>query len=129
MPEAKRHESPEGKVLCSIEASSVEALVAALTAAGFDKDQIDILSAEDIEEMDAPLERPGLRGLMGRVLLSMGDDLDALEQAKQEIADGYTLLGVQVERDDAVHRAAAVMREHGARTITHFGRWTISDLP
>ena len=119
---------PEGKVIGSVAQTTVEAVTAALAEAGFPTDEIDIVSSEDLEDLEAPIDRPGLRGLLNRFLFSLGDDLDELERARQELRDGRILIGVPVQGEEAMHHAAGVFRSHGAYWVTHFGRWTITTL-
>ena len=128
-PSGSRHPGPpEGKVIGSVADTSVEAVTAALAEAGFAAATIDIVSREDLEDLEAPIDRPGLRGLVNRFLFSLGDDLDELERARQELQDGRILIGVPVHGEEAMHRAAGVFRAHGSNWVTHFGRWTITSL-
>lgn len=122
----ERSGSPEGKIFGAVDPAAVETVTAALTAAGFPAAQIDVLTADDLDDVEKPLERPGLGGLVSRFLASMGDDLDEHEKAHQELAAGYVLVGVTAASDDAVQRVRDILREHGAHGITHYGRWTIT---
>jgi hypothetical protein len=119
---------PEGKVIGSVAATAVEAVTAALAEAGFAADTIDVVSRDELEDLEAPIDRPGLRGLVNRFIFSLGDDLDELERARQELQDGRILIGVPVQDEEAMHRAAGVFRVHGSTWVTHFGRWTIRSL-
>jgi hypothetical protein len=124
--EHRRHGSPEGKVIGAFAPSTVEAVTAGLVAVGFSPDQIDVLMAADVEELDVPIDRPGLGGAISRFLFSLGDDLDELERARQEIANGDVLVGVPAEGSENVHRVRDVMRDHGGHGIIHYGRWAIT---
>ena len=123
---SRHHKSPEGMVIGAFEPSTVAAVKAALVAAGIPADQIDVMTPEDIDELEAPLTRPGIKGLVGRLLLSLGDELDELERARQELSVGHVLIGVPVMGDDRVHQVRDIMREHGGHAIIRFGRWTIT---
>jgi hypothetical protein len=127
-PAFKHPGSPQGKVIGSVDPSQVEAVKDALVAAGFPADTIDSVRSEDLDDLHAPIDRPGVAGLVNRFLFSLGDDLDELERSRQELRAGRTLIGVRVQGDDAVHRAADIFRDHGADWITHFGSWTIKSL-
>ena len=120
--------SPQGKVIGSVDPARVEAVMEALEAAGFPAETIDFVRSEDIDDLHTPIDRPGVAGLVNRFLFSLGDDLDELERSREELRAGRTLIGVRVEGEAAVHRAADVFRDHGADWITHFGRWTITSL-
>jgi hypothetical protein len=128
MESARQPEYPEGKIIGTFEAGAADAAIAALTAAGFTTDQVDVITAADIEGIDSPLDRPGVRGFVDRLLLSLGGDLTWLEQARQELATGHVLVAVEVEGDDAKHRVRDILRYHRAHSITYFGRWTITSL-
>jgi hypothetical protein len=105
---------------------AVELVTAALVAAGFAADQVDLMTADDLQNLDTPINRPGLTGSLGRFLLSLGDDLDELEKARQELASGHVLVGVPAMGSESIHRVRDAMREHGGHGITHFGRWAIT---
>jgi hypothetical protein len=124
--EPRHHGSPEGMVIGAFAPDAVESVTAALVAAGFAADQIDVMTADDLQDLDAPIDRPGLAGALGRFLLSLGDDLDELEKARQELANGHVLIGVPAMGSDIIHRVRDVMRDNGGHGITHFGRWAIT---
>jgi hypothetical protein len=123
---SKHPGSPQGKVIGAVEPVQVEATTAALVAAGFPAVQIDVVTADALAEIEAPLDRPGIGGLVGRFLLSMGDDLDELERFRDELEVGHVLVGVPAQGDEAVHRVRDILREHGGHGIVYYGRWTIT---
>lgn len=125
---SRHSDSPEGKVIGAVSPSAVETVTSALVEAGFPTDQIDVVTSDEIDELDVPINRPGLSGLVNRFLFSMGDDLDQIERARQELAAGQVLVGVPVRGDEAMHRAGKIMRDNGSHWVTHFGRWTITSL-
>jgi hypothetical protein len=127
-PSAKHEGQPTGSVIGALDAEAVDVVTAALTAAGFPDDQITVVSAGDVEGMETPLNRSGLRGLVGRFVLSLGDDLDDLEQMRQELAAGHVLVFVPVEGDDERLRVRDILRDHGGHSIRHYGHWTITSL-
>lgn len=118
--------SPEGKVIAAVAPSAVDAAMTALEAAGFAADQIDLVTPADLEHLESPLDRPGFGGLVGRFVLSLGDDLDEIEAMREELAAGDVLIGVQVEGHEAVLQVRDILLEHGGHGIIHFGRWTIT---
>ena len=120
---------PDGKVIGAVSPSSVDAVKAALLAAGFPDDQIDEVNSEEIEHIVAEHAGNGPVGLFHRFLLSVGEDLAAMEELREAARDGAILIGVPVaEDDDAKYRAGRVLREHGAHEVTHFGRWKITSF-
>jgi hypothetical protein len=120
--------SPEGKVLGAVEPDKCAMIAVALAAAGFPADQIDIVTAADLDTIESPFTRDGLRGYVERFLLSLGEELNPLEELRHMARDGHTLVGVPVEGDEAVHRAAKILRDNGAHEVTHFGRWSTRSL-
>lgn len=126
--ETERPGYPEGKVVGSLEPEAVEATVTALRGAGFASDTIDVISADDVGDVESPLERPGLRGFIDRFLLSIGGDLQRIEMARQELAAGRVLVMIPVEDDADMNRAADILRNHGSHRNFHAGRWTVTTL-
>jgi hypothetical protein len=120
-----RH-SPVGKVIGAVPPEAVESATAALMAAGFVADELEVVTADHLDEFETPLEQPGPGGVLSRFLLSLGDDLDELEKARQELAAGHVLIGVRVEGMENIRRARDILFEHGGHSIIHFGRWTIT---
>ena len=118
--------SLEGKVIGAVQPTVVSEVTAALEAAGFPADEIDVVTSEDIAALDASIDRPGLSGLVSRFVFSIGDDLDEIQQAREELAAGLILIGVAADGDESVHRVRDILREHGSQSIVHFGRWTIT---
>jgi hypothetical protein len=60
--------------------------------------------------------------------LSLGDDLDELEQARQELMSGHALIQIRVHEREEQVRAHAILRQHGGHDMHYFGRWTIRPL-
>lgn len=119
---------PDGKVIAAVAPEKKDALVAALAAAGYDGGRIDVVTNEDLNELDSPIDRSGLPGLVHRFLFSLGGELDEIEKMRQELAGGHVLIGVPVESEEAARSTAAIMRDNGGHGISHFGRWTITDF-
>ena len=126
--DARRRRYPEGRVIGALAPTVVESVTVAVTTAKIPADQIDVITAADTEGPLTPLNRAGVAGFAGRFLLSLGDDLDELERAGQELAFGHVIVTVPVEGEDELHRVYAVLRDHGGHALTHFGRWTITSL-
>jgi hypothetical protein len=124
--EPRHHGSPEGMVIGAFAPDAVESVTAALVAAGFAAEQIDVMTADDLQNLAARIDRPGPVGALGRFLLSLGDDLDELEMARQELASGHVLIGVPAMGSEIIHRVRDVMRDNGGHSIIHYGRWAIT---
>jgi hypothetical protein len=124
--EPRHHGSPEGMIIGAFAPDAVASVTAALVAAGFAADQVEVMTAADLERLESQIDRRGLGGALGRFLLSLGDDLDELEKARQELASGHVLIGVPAMGSDTIHHVRDVMRDNGGHGITHFGRWAIT---
>ena len=119
---------PLHKLVAAVARTETEGVAAALTDAGFASDRIEIVTAEDVPGLDEPIGGTGIHGFLTRFNLSLGDDLDELEQARQELMYGHALVLVMVDGTDEQERAHAVLREHGGHAMRYFGRWAITSL-
>jgi hypothetical protein len=116
----------EGKVVGAVAPAELVALTAALRAAGFPTSQVEVVPREELREIAATLDRPGLLGAVGRILL--GSELADLKLIRNELVRGDSLVGVPARGEDDMRRAADILRQHGGHGITHFGRWVITAL-
>jgi hypothetical protein len=117
---------PLHKVVAAVDRNQSDAVVTALTDAGFAPDRIEVVTADDVPGLDEPIGGSGIRGFLTRFNLSLGDDLDEFEQARQELKYGHALVLVMVDGMAEQDRAHAVLHEHGGHAIRYFGRWTIT---
>ena len=123
-PEARSPQYPEGKVIGAVEPAAVDAVRESLISAGFAADQIDVVTAADVEDLDVPPDR----SLMSRFLTSVSYQHQELERMRQELRGGHVLVAVPVEGDDAMHRVRGILLANGGHEIQYFGRWTITTL-
>jgi hypothetical protein len=117
---------PLHKVAAAIDRDKRDGVVAALEEAGFARDLIEVVTAEDVSDLEAPIGGSGIRGFLTRFSLSLGDELDEIEQARQELTYGHALVLVMVNGMAEQERAHAVLREHGGHAMRYFGRWAIT---
>lgn len=126
---ARHHRGyPLHKVVAAMEPGQVEGVTQALRDAGFAADAIEIVTSEDMSEWEEPVGGRGIRGLLTRFGLSAGGDFETLDQARQELAFGHSIIMVLVHGDEEQDRAHAILREHGGHAMSYFGRWTITTL-
>ena len=125
-PGPGRSPYPLHKVVAAVDRNQTDAVVAALEDAGFARDRIEVVTAEDVSDLDEPIGGSGIRGFLRRFSLSLGDELDEIEQARQELTYGHALVLVMVDGMAEQDRAHAVLREHGGHAMRYFGRWTIT---
>lgn len=119
---------PLHKIVAAVRRSDAEMVAAALDEAGFQRDRVEIITAEEVEGLGEPIGGSGLHRVLVWLELSLGDDLDELEQARQELVSGYALIQVRVHGDEEQVRVHTILSQHGAHNMHHFGRWTITPL-
>ena len=119
---------PLHKVVAALDPAALDQVTAALTAAGLEKDRVEIVTAADAPPADEPIGGSGLRGVFARFGLSLGDNLDAIEQARSELNRGHLLVFVAVHDDAERERVHDILRDHGGHSMRYFGHWTITIL-
>jgi hypothetical protein len=119
---------PLHKIVAAVGRSDADIVAAALGDAGFGRDRIEIVTADEVKGLGDPIGGSGLRRLLVRLQLSLGDDLDELEAARQDLMSGYALIQIRVHGHEEQVRAHAILRQHGGHDVHYFGRWTITPL-
>lgn len=119
---------PLHKIVSAVAQSDTDGVVAALDEAGYGRDRVEIITAEAVPGLGEPIGGTGLHGLLTRMQLSMGDDLDELEQARLELVCGHALIQVLVHGDGEQSRVRAILSQHGGHAMRYFGRWAITTL-
>lgn len=127
-PSQYRPSYPLHKVVAAVEPARLDQVTSALAAAGLDGDRVEIVTADDSPPSDEPIGGSGIRGFVARLGLSLGDDLDALQQARSELRQGHALVLVAVHDDAERTRVHDILREHGGHSMRYFGHWTITSL-
>jgi hypothetical protein len=123
-----RRPYPRHMAAAAVEPAEAEEAVAGLGGAGFARDRIYLVTAEDVPDRDGPIGGAGVRGLLTRFGWSLGDNLDVAHLARRELAAGHTLVMVEIHGDAEQGRAHDVLRRHGGHTMRYFGRWTVTTL-
>ncbi len=119
---------PLHKLVAALDPSQTTPVLAALGDAGFGGDRIDVVTADEIQGLREPIGGFGLPGLLTRLRLSVGDDLDEVEVMRRELVHGHALVHVLVHGDDEMERARAILHDHGGHAMRYFGRWTIATI-
>jgi hypothetical protein len=125
-PASFRLSYPLHRLVAAVAPESLDQATAALAEAGIGPDQIDVVTSADVSGLDGPMGGTGFRSFLTRFQLSLGDDLDALEQARQELQSGHTLIMVLVHNDEERDRAEEALRTHGGHAMRYFGRWSVT---
>jgi hypothetical protein len=123
-----RLEYPEGKVAGVVDAADVDAAIAALREAGLAADRIELITAADVKDIQTPIEKGGLPGLIDAFLLSLGDHIPELERMRRDLEAGRTIVTVSVDDDATKRQAAGILEDHGSHRVKYFGRWTVETL-
>jgi hypothetical protein len=118
---------PTNRVFGAVDPQQLSALVPALIDAGFAP--IGILAGEaGLRRLHQTAGGSGIGGLLRRIQMSVGGDLDYVAQAKETLEQGRALVDVEVEEDAAKDRAREVFLQHGGERIVYFSAWTIETL-
>lgn len=125
----KKVRYPESRVVAALDASALDAAMAALTSAGFPGDDMLLITPDDIGNIDSPLTETGVSGFLRRLILSLGVDLAVLEHLREQVVThGRVIVMVPVNGDDEKSQAANILNEHNAYSVNYAGTWTIERL-
>lgn len=116
-PGPGRRPYPLHKVAAAIDPAKTDGVVAALEDAGFARDRIEVVTAEDVSDLEEPVGGSGIRGFLFLTSfnLSLGHDLDQVEQARRELMYGHALVLVMVGDGRAGPRARRPARARRPR--------------
>lgn len=121
-----RPQYPLHRLVAAVAPESLEPASTALAAAGLGPDRIKVVTAADVSDLDGPVGGTGFRAFLTRFGLSLGDELDEIEVAHQELRDGHTLIMVLVHNDRERNTAEELLRAHGGHAMRYFGRWSVT---
>ena len=107
-----------------------ERAVQALLNAGFNQQDILLLHGpEALKRLEAKDEQRGPLGWAHKALASVVTDASAFESDyAREASAGHSIINVHTDDAEYIERGTAVLKEHGAHYIKHFGPWTITDI-
>jgi hypothetical protein len=101
-----------------------------LNEAGFGPEKVGLLQGP--RDAGKLADATGDRGFLAKLShfgLDFGDqDNPYMQQYKQELEQGRTVLAVVTESDAEVEKAQQVLAEHGARFLTKYGKWAVEAL-
>ncbi len=118
---------PLHRLVAAVAPESLGQATAALAEGGLGPDRIDVVTTADVSNLDGPVGGTGFRAFLTRFGLSLGDELDDLEDAHQELRDGHTLIMVLVHNDGERDRAEELLRAHGGHAMRYYGRWSVTN--
>ncbi len=119
---------PLHKIVAAMPRSNAGEVTVALHQAGFRRDRIDVIVAEDVLELGKPIGGSGFHRVWTWLLLSLGDDLDELERVRRELVRGYALIQVRIHGSGELNHARTILGRYGGHDMVYFGRWTITPI-
>lgn len=101
-----------------------------LNEAGFLPEKVGLLQGpRDAGKLADATGDGGLLAKLSHFGLDFGDQDNAyMQQYKQELEQGRTVLAVVTESDAEVEKAQQVLSQHGARFLTKYGKWVVEAL-
>ena len=121
---------PTNHVLAVLDTGEqVTATVAALTKRGFLESEVEVgTGAERADALHAATGHVGLTDLMIRLAQRVGvadEEMETKRRYEQAMRDDRFLVLVAAPTEERKQRAIEILREHGAHTLTFFGKHTI----
>jgi hypothetical protein len=91
---------------------------------------IEILEGPGAQEILDSTERAAspLARAWKRLSLYLSDEDDALRAAADALRHGHAIVMVYASGKEQQDQAESILRAHGARGQTYFGRWTITEV-
>lgn len=132
-PSEEKHEfhaMPTNTILGVIDdREKVEKAIAALRDSGIAESDIHVYRGQSGEkELDFTGESHGLLATFIRTLQHYSGERQYLETYKADLDAGATLLMIHYRNEEDRQRIADVLFDFGARRVTRFGLWTITEL-
>ena len=122
---------PDNHILAIIKnPEEAKVIVETLNGSGFSPDDIGLLTGEaDAEKLDAATGKKGFFAKMLTSGIDIGDrDTEYFKQYRRALLEGDTMIGVEVKNDETRDEVRQILKTHGARFITFFGRFVTEVL-
>ena len=122
---------PDNHILAIIKnPEEAKAIVETLNESGFSPDDIGLLTGEPgAEKLDAATGKKGVFAKMLTSGIDMGDrDTEYIKEYRKALLEGQTMIGVEVKNDETRDKVRQILKTHGARFITFFGRFVTEVL-
>ena len=109
---------------------SAEQAVRALSDAGLQDDDVDLLDASKVVEADQALRQHGgrLRKFEAWLSAVFSDDADYARTYVLEAERGHYLVVAHAAEPEVVQRVSQVLRAYGAHSMRHYELLTVTDL-
>ena len=122
---------PADRILAIImDLDEATGIVEVLNHNGFSPNDIGVLSGiDDAAKLEAASGKKGFFAKLATAGVDLGDrDTDYLKQYRRAVLNGRTVIAVAAKDNDARDKARQILRAHGARFITFFGRFVTQVL-
>ena len=123
--------SAVGRLLAVFDtAAAADAAVAALITVAVDPARIERFDKpEDAPAFDASGRRRGWRGRLFRIVeFSWADQAPDFAWYEAAVREGHVVISVPVKGQTAVRQVAAVLADHGAHFVNHYGWFETQEL-
>jgi len=124
---------PTNRVVGTItDAADARRAVDALTAAGFERDAVDVLHGEqDLHRLDPSGDEHGVFAQLQRALIrgAAGSEIKHLNYHVDDVRAGKSVIMVLAPDGPSRDAAAAILHVHGAEFVGFYGRWAYEAMP
>ena len=118
---------PTNRVIGAVDRAALGAVVPELIDAGFAP--VGILAGEaGLRRLRETAGGGGLAGLLRRLAMSAGGNLDYVRRAEDDLRGGRALVDVEVDNDAQKALARDVLLRHGGHRIVYFAPWALETL-
>ena len=112
--------------------NQLAAAVTDLTSGGFLESEISVAHGSDAaDRVDATTGRGGITGLAIRVAQSLGlqnEESEFKDHYEEAMRSGQFVIRVAAPSDERKDRATEILKQHGAHSVTYYGKYTIQKL-
>jgi hypothetical protein len=124
------HQMPNAlhRIVETVTRTGTDGMAATLNETTSARDQVEIITAEEVEGPGESHGESKLRRVLVRLQLNLGSDLDELAQARHESVSGHALIQARSHEDEEQVRIHAILGPEGGYPLHYFGRWTIHSM-
>jgi hypothetical protein len=117
---------PLREIVAAVTRSEMAGVLAALNAAGFASERIEILNLQSVPGLRASLVGSGFPGVLTRLQVLYGTDFERIEQERLDLFCGTTLIQILVHGDGEYDASHELPEQRRGQTVRYFGRWPLA---